>query len=178
MKRRLLFVSAIAAALALTPHFAAAQVGGGPTWIALDQSPPGSPPTIQFDARSSSPSKSFFDVFVHGFYIEHEGSPAGMPFTHIFVSEMGEIGQTGAPNLPAAQLSLALPQGIQGVHLAQASLVTSAEYFPPDPCWPRTIPELDDPNGTPEVFVQDQAIYALTTPWPPMDGDARVSVLR
>jgi hypothetical protein len=34
---------------------------------------------------------------------------------------------------------------------------------------------MDDPNGTPEVFVQDPAIYALTTPWPAMDGDAQVS---
>lgn len=172
MVRRVRFLAALVATLPLLSRLAVAQVGGGPVWIALDQSPPGTPPTVTFDSRSSDPTKSFFDVFLHGFYIEAKVSPQNMPFTKISAPGMDEIGQTGAPNLPAVQFRLALPPGIQGVHLAQASVMASTQYVPPSPCWPRTIPERDDENGTPEQFIQDPAIYALTTPWPAMDADA------
>ena len=171
MKRHALILAALAAALDLAPAPARAQTQG-PTWIALDTQPPGTPPTVTFDAPLSTASASFFDIFVHGFYIEPRTSPSGAPFTKISAPGSGEVNQTGAPDLPAVQLRLALPQGMTGVHLAQAMVVQSMPFTPPGPCWPRTIPEIDDPNGTPEVFVQDPAIYSLRTPWPAMDGDA------
>src|SRR5215510_7086634 len=40
-----------------------------PYWVALDNSQPGTPADVVFDANASTTATSFFDVFVHGFWV-------------------------------------------------------------------------------------------------------------
>ena len=152
-----------------------------PQWFPLDPSrPPGTPAALRFDPTASSPSESFFDVFIPGFWYQLRTGPSGEPFTELSFPGLTQDGPPGAPKLPLATAVLAVPPDA-----ASATLAGSPEYMSlhsiqvPNPLWPNPIPEVDDPIGTPEQFVPpDPSIYGGGSPWPVGDGDLRQSPRR
>ncbi|MBI5709442.1 MAG: hypothetical protein HZC42_03940 [Candidatus Eisenbacteria bacterium] len=163
-------IATLAALLLLLAGPRAHAQTSGPPWIALDTQPPGTPASVQLNRDLSDGTRTTFDILVHGFYLEPKIAPDGSVYSKITVPGMGSTDMAGAPDLPAVQLTLALPQGIAGAHLAQAARL-QMQSFSGMMVWPRTIPEMDDSLGTAEQFVRDDSIYALPEPWPAADAD-------
>ncbi len=172
---RLWIVPTAALVLALAPAAGAQEAA----WFSPDNSPPGTPAQLMFDEQSSSPTESFFDVYIHGFYYLTRTSPSGQSFTQLVFPGLPRMSQPGAPDLPAVQAKIAVLPGASEVVLGQVEVVSQAEFSTPNPCWPTPIAETDTTAGTPEQFVTpDPKIYGIQTPWPASDGDARISATR
>jgi hypothetical protein len=148
-------------------------------WFTSDNSPPGTPAQVVFDANASSASVSFFDVFIHGFYYQTRTSPTGQPFTQLMFPGLSRFGAGGEPDLPAVQVRLAMPPGANLVTLDLVDPLGSATFLPPSPVWPVPISETDTTAGQPEQFVPPNPnIYGSSLPWPPNNGDGRKEAKR
>jgi hypothetical protein len=153
------------------PGLASAQTGR--QWISTDGSPPDTPAEVKFDAQRSSSADSFFDVFIHGFYLESLLGPDGKTYWMVDVPGLeGDLQQVGAPELPAINLNLALPMGVRDVNLATDSFfdvfvlsdfLPAPEYFP-------GMDQSDEPPPRDPVFTIDPEIYGGTGVWPPTAG--------
>lgn len=140
-------------------------------WVALDSSKPGSPAEIRLDRTNSDANRTTLNVIIHGFYIENKQGPDGA-YQKIMVPGLSSTAATGAPDLPAAAPRVGIPTDAKGVRLAAFKPSATVRTFSGIRVWPRTIPALDQENGTAERFVKNDSIYALRTPWPATDGTA------
>ncbi|MBI3114930.1 MAG: hypothetical protein HYZ09_00345, partial [Candidatus Kerfeldbacteria bacterium] len=137
-------------------------------WVALDPSPPGTPADVRLDLSMSDSRNSFFDVFIHGFWVEDKQGPDGRFYQKVRVPGLGSMDQVGAPELPAWRGTLAC--GLGSIRLVQ-STPSDLRQLPGYLIWPQPLKEAKDhESGEPEVFARDEDIYRLTTPWPPTDG--------
>ncbi len=141
-----------------------------PMWIAFDSTPPGSPAVIVFDENQSNATDSFFDVFIHGFWSIDKVDPAtGQHYQKIEVPGMGTISETGAPDLPALTLEMAITTGATSATLVETTWLAgwnTWDYL----VWPQPLDELDREEGTPERFVKNDSLYQLNVPWPVEHG--------
>jgi hypothetical protein len=147
--------------------------GAQPKWISTDGSPPGTPPEILFDARGSSNLESFFDIYIHGFYVEPiVGSDQRTYYKIQLPGHAQQIQQVGAPELPAVQIPLALPVGVDAVRLGQRNFDIYAESD--ILIAPEFIPGMDqggqDPPPREPEFALDEVIYFGSEAWPTSDG--------
>lgn len=178
----------IALSVVLLPASLEAQ--GSAVWIPLDPvQPPGTPADIVYDVSASTASDSFFDIIVHGYWQTDVAPGDGNVYQAIAVPGLGRFGQQGAPDLPVARLRLAVPSVAGVVNLVSVTDLDPHVVGGLLP-YPFTIGELDeaidptrdpgpgDPNGTPEQFTKDPAIYGGTAAFPSGNGPASVPVVR
>lgn len=142
------------------------------TWYALDTRPAGTAAEVVFDAARSTTQVSYFDVKIHGFYVEAKVSPRGVSYQKVTVPGLATLGQPGAPALPVFRTNLAL-----GTNAANGRVVavsrTGTKTFAAMNVWPQGQDETDEVvGGTPERFVQDSTTYALRSNFPTTDGYA------
>ena len=161
---RLLLVALASLAFALP---AIAQVGGGPTWMPIDASPPGTPAELTLDPANSSATQTTLILVMHGFYVTPRTGPDGTPFSEIEVPGLQRLAVLGAPGIPILRKSLAIVTGAAQVTLSSMTPQSPAMDFNLH-LWPQNVPAMDDDSGfgTPEVFTQDAALYASSAPYP------------
>lgn len=139
----------------------------GGTWMSLDTAAKGAAAEIRFDAQTSTSEVSYFDVVIHGFYVETKQGPNGV-YSKITVPGLATMGRLGAPMLPVFRADVAVPAGASATRMTVAARKGTRKFEAMN-VWPQPTPELDAP-GLPERFAQDRAIYALTTNWPASDA--------
>ena len=146
--------------------------GEGPgKWVSLDNSPPGTPAEVKLTTDgSSSASMSFFDVFIHGYFIVDRTGPDGQIYQHLTVPGLSTVGRSGAPDLPAVRLELAM-LGMGDARVDKIEIFSKLD-IPSIVPWPTPIAALDHENGEPEKFVKDDKLYAGTVPFPPAPSTA------
>jgi hypothetical protein len=150
----------------VTAPRAHAQAGGGPVWVPLDASPPGTPASASLDPAHSSATQSAIILVLHGFYVTPRTAPDGTPFSQIDVPGMQKLSIIGAPNLPILRKALAIPTAVPQVTLTSVTPLAPAMGFSYH-VWPLGQPAMDDSAvGSPEVFVQDPVVYASSSPYP------------
>ena len=149
---------------------AGAQVGGGPTWVPLDASPPGTPASVSIDPANSSATQCAIIIVCHGFYVTPRSAPDGTPFSEIDVPGLPKLGIIGAPDLPVVRQSLAIPTTSAQVTLVSMTPLAPAMGFSYH-VWPLGQPAIaDSVHGSPEIFTEDPAIYASSSPYPATQG--------
>lgn len=160
------------------------------TWVPLvANSPPGTPAQIVLDPAASNATDTYFDVFVKGYWSTPVNGPDGTPYVRIEVPGLGHFGQVGAPDLPAARVRIACATGASQLHLLSAvpvasTSLTGIRVLPlpveetDDPPESTGDPGPGDPDGTPETFALDPAIYGANASWPPTFGLDPVPVER
>src|SRR5262245_61481559 len=129
------------------------------TWFPLDPSPPGSSAEVKYVQDNSPEVDSFFDVFIHGFWVTPRQGPDGRTYQQIEVPGLTSLYQVGAPSLPVVRIPVAVPTEAQTMVLTlyqEDGPLTFPGMLP----WPQPIPEQDHGGGTPEQFVRDEAIYS------------------
>jgi Peptidase family C25 len=170
--------------LALTAMFAlgASALATAQTWVPLTPgAAPDTPATVQLDAAASSGTETWVDIRIHGYWRSIITGPDSLTYSKIEVPGLERLGQTGAPDLPAARLRVAVANNASTISLASTQLMSTvttngARVYPypkegnDDPIDPTGDPGPGDTNGTPDEFTKDAAIYALTTSWPPSNG--------
>ena len=178
-RNRLAPAAALIGALALVALLTAEGAAQTATWVPLSPSAePGTPAEIVFDAAGSTAADSFFDVFVHGYWSEFVTPGDGSTYERISVPGLGRHGILGAPDLPRAVLRVAAPTSAPSMAVVVTDLDprSFAGVLP----YPFDVPELDgggeDENGTPAVFVRDDAIYGGTELWPAAPAPATAPV--
>lgn len=144
-------------------------------WVPLTTSqPPGTPAELIHDAASSSQGRSVFELRIHGFWRESVLGADGVTYDRIRVPGMGEIGQQGAPELPALRTRIAVPTTAGGVTLQSAVVPTGELFTFHYDIYPTPKPGADgsddlgagDPAGSDEQFDIDVAIYGTNADWP------------
>lgn len=143
-------------------------------WVALDATPAGTPVDIKFDSKSSKPTYSAMDVYIHGFYVEDKQGPDGA-YSKITVPGLGTYSQTGAPSLPVFRPDLAIVTGARELKMA-VSKADTVKTFTGINVWPQPVPERDEDRATPEVFKKDPAIYGSKGFWPAANGIQKTPV--
>ena len=167
------FSVAFSGVLFLVTAPARAQVGGGPTWMALDAAPPGTPAEVILEAASSGPTQTTLTLVLHGFYVTPRIEPDGTPFSQIEVPGLQRLAILGAPGIPILRKSLAIVTGTAQVTLSSMTPLAPPAHFSLH-VWPQNVPAMDEDSGfgTPEVFTLDPAIYASDAPYPAAQGTA------
>lgn len=184
----------VVAALTLG-SIAPAWAQGGRQWMSTDQSPPGTPAEVRFDPSASGPTDSFFDVFIHGFWIDPFVGPDQQTYFMIDVPDQPDdmhpgvffhrSKPIGAPELPAIRFNLAVPTNASDVRMGQSTffdvffnnILIAPEFIPgmdsdeDDAALGGTLPPPREP-----AFTRDETIYHMTMPWPPTNGDPSVPV--
>ncbi len=148
-------------------------------WISLDGSPPGTRTELKLDTNASTPSQSFFDVFVHGFYVSDKTGSDGQVYQVIDVPDMPGLNQLGAPDLPVLRDHLGIVTGAQRLDVLQAS-VLDLRTFTNMNVWPQPYEAEDHPGWSQERFTKDQTVYNMTVPFPTIQvapGDDMMVVL-
>jgi hypothetical protein len=141
-------------------------------WIALDARPAGTPAGVVFNADASSPSTSVLDVSIHGFWVVQKTGADGRIYQSIEVPGLPNKAQQGAPNLPVCRFDLGLTTGAEAATM-QPPIVTASAALPGYLVWPEPIEAMLH-DGSPEVFVRDEAIYSTPGFWPASDGPSPV----
>src|SRR5438105_2094564 len=154
-----------AAALATTAH-----AQSGPTWIALDAQPQGTPASVVFNAALSSASTSVLDVTIHGFWSTQMVGSDAQVYQSLEVPGLPNKSQHGAPNLPVCRFDLGLTNGADAATL-QPPIVFASQSLPGYMVWPKPI---DATMEDPEVFQRDAAIYSTPGPWPANNGGSSI----
>ncbi|MBI1382382.1 MAG: hypothetical protein GC161_14995 [Planctomycetaceae bacterium] len=154
-------------------------------WVPLTTSqPPGTPAELIPDSGSSSQGRSVFELRIHGFWRETVLGADGVKYERIRVPGMGEIGQQGAPELPALRTRIAVPTTAEAVTL-QSLVVPTGELFTFQyDVYPTPKPGADgsddlgagDPAGTEEEFVIDPSIYGTNANWPATQASPSATV--
>ncbi len=169
--RRALF----AATLMLWPALLApspSHAQSGPTWVALDTQPAGTPASVVFNADASSPSLSVLDVSISGFWVTQKTGTDGRLYQSIEVPGLPNKGQHGAPDLPVCRFDLGLVNGASQA-VMQPPIVFASAALPSYLVWPAPIAIMLH-EGTDEVFQRDEALYSSAGPWPTSDGPSPV----
>jgi hypothetical protein len=149
------------------------------TWVALSPGAPvGQPAELQLLPASGS-QQSEFELVLHGYFRQTLTGPDGVTYTRFDFPGLGLVDQTGAPELPALRPTLALPTSasaaqLTGLSVAPGDLITvSARVYPqPEPALDDGDPGAGDPDGTPEQFSFDGALYGSSGPWPAQQASA------
>jgi hypothetical protein len=178
MSRPKPLVAGIAAhvlAAAVLVAFATTVRAAQPLWVALDNSPAGTPADIVFDTQASDPSASFFDVFVHGFWSMPRVGTDNLTYQQISVPGLNVLQTVGSPELPYAPIELGVVTGAAQMLLADNTVV-SVSLLPGVLPWPHAVPPVIDMPGTPEKFSKDLAVYGGNATYPPSDGLAGSAV--
>jgi hypothetical protein len=143
-------------------------------WVAFDNSPAGTPPTVQLIPESGSAEKSVFEIEIHGLWIENRMIPGTNEVMQV-VSLPGDgalaTTELGQPQLPGIGLALACtsyslpshtPDNDGGVFSQQVTL-ENIRVFPAQPQDDEDIAG-DNDNGQ---FYFDMEFYqSTTTPFP------------
>jgi peptidase C25-like protein len=156
----------LVAALAL-PGSAVAQ-GSGPTWVALDEQPPGTAAQVTLNTDLSSASQTFFDVSISGFYVTTRLGDDGRLYQDVSIPGLPSHSVPGEPRVPIVRVELGIVTGATGATLLPV-IATGVHALPGYLVWPSPIPALMH-EGTPEQFVRDSATYASSLDVPPGDG--------
>lgn len=147
----------------------------GPTWTALDpDSRPGTPAEVTLDLSASGPTRTTFDLTIHGFWVEELQGPDGRGYQRLEFPGLGSSDAIGAPDLPVLRFDLAVPTTADEATLDVE--FADAESFEGYRVWPQVVPESDHAEGDPERFVLDRKIYEGDAVWPPDDGRRRTEV--
>jgi hypothetical protein len=163
---------AIAHVFLITGSVATSAFAGGATWVPtslLAPAPKGTPAEVVFDAAASSASISHVEVRIHGFWVEDVSTPFGT-FQRIEVPGLPRLGEIGKPDLPVLRAPLALPALATSARLVATTVLASKEYdgilaaptpVPrlDDPVDPAADPGPGDPDGVPEEWKVDPAVY-------------------
>lgn len=152
---------------------------GDPVWITLDGDfGPGSAATVEFNAQASTPTFSVVDVKIPGFWREQVLGADGLLYDRISVPGLSRIGQTGAPDLPAVRVNLAVPTDGDVLHFdsgvsdevvfeairplpTYTEGVDGSDEF--DPTWD---PGPGDTQGSEPEWAFDVEVYGDGADWP------------
>jgi hypothetical protein len=145
------------------------------SWVALDNSPAGTPADITFDAQASDPTASFFDIVVHGFWSTPRVGTDNLTYQQISVPGLNVLQTIGSPELPYAPVELGVVTGAAQMLLADNTVV-SVSLLPGVLPWPHAVPPVIDVPGTPEQFSKDLAVYGGNATYPTSDGQAGSAV--
>jgi hypothetical protein len=145
------------------------------SWVALDNSPAGTPADIVFDSQASNPSESFFDVFVHGFWSTPRVGTDNLTYQQISVPGLNVLQTIGSPELPYAPVEMGVVTGAAQMLLADNTVV-SVSLLPGFLPWPHAVPPVIDVPGTPEQFSKDLAVYGGNATFPASDALAGSAV--
>lgn len=167
----------IVPALVFATVLASAQFAQAQTWVPLvSGSPPGTPATVTLDAAASTPQTTWIDVRVFGYWQSIVTVAGSGTFQRIEVPGLGVYGQEGAPGLPAFRSRLGVVTNASTLAPTSTQIVSQVVLSGVNP-YPTPQEEQDenpdpgagpgDPDGSPEVFVQDLAIYGANALWPP-----------
>jgi hypothetical protein len=156
----------IAAALLLAAAGAHSQPGEG-TWISLDGSPAGTPPTIQLVAGESGPQRTTVRIDLHGFFLFSVETQAGV-FQRIGMPGCSLLRQLGRPMVPQFRVSMAVPTDadtvrVESVNVLQTQVLSGIRVMPSQQeLW--EYPEGEFQQY--ESFAYDDSLYAQDTPFP------------
>ncbi|HKX46227.1 MAG TPA: C25 family cysteine peptidase, partial [Planctomycetota bacterium] len=149
----------------------------GQTWQALDTSkPPGSPAEVLLLPAQSTHARTALEVRIPGFWREILTAPDGNKYERFTFPGLGELGQVGAPDLPAARPRLAVVTTSPTVTLISATSAPSdvvhftigVTHLAPEyqPGLDGEDPGQGDGNGLEPVFVFDPQVYSATGNFP------------
>ncbi len=144
----------------------------GRIWVPLDTQPPGTPASVAFNADASSPSQSVLDVAISGFWVTQKTGTDGRVYQSIEVPGLPGLGMLGAPNLPVCRFDLGLATGA-GAAVMLPPEVSASVALPGYLVWPAPLEALLH-DGSDEVFVRNDSIYALPGFWPASEGPSPV----
>jgi hypothetical protein len=137
----------------------------GSQWIAFDQSPPGTPASVVFDAAASDPSTSIVDVTLSGLWVSTRVGPDNATYQDLVIPGLPNLSQLGAPRLPLVRFLVGVLSGASSATLA-GSLAQQTVTLSGIHVWPEPV-EIQLHDGSPEQFVRDDAIYSSNVLWPP-----------
>ena len=147
------------------------------TWVALTAGAPAGQPAELLLLPTSGSQRSEFELVLHGYFRQTLTGPDGVVYTRFEFPGLGLVDQIGAPELPALRPDLALPAGagaatLAGVTIAPGDLLSvSARVYPqPVPALDDGDPGAGDPDGSPEQFSLDGAIYGSSGAWPALQA--------
>ena len=122
--------------------------------------------SVTIDPANSSATQSAIIIVCHGFYVTPRSAPDGTAFSEIDVPGMQKLALIGEPDLPIVRQSLAIVTSAPQVTLTSMTPLAPAMGFSYH-LWPLGQPAIaDSVHGSPEIFVEDPATYAMTTPYP------------
>ncbi|QDU69772.1 C25 family cysteine peptidase [Engelhardtia mirabilis] len=148
------------------------------TWVPLVAGvPAGKPAELRFVPGASNTFSTTLELEIFGYWSEPVVGPDNVAYRRLTFPGMGELGQTGAPELPAMRTRLAVATDVMDTTLLGVSVAPGDQQSFSMTLYPEPIPALDggdpgpgDPNGSPEVFQKDAAIYATNASFPTLDG--------
>ncbi|MBL8745098.1 MAG: hypothetical protein JNK58_01940 [Phycisphaerae bacterium] len=176
MKMRLRSLRALTFKLAmcLTGSVAFGQVAG-PTWVAFDTQPAGTPPSIVADRLNTNEDQSAFNITFHGFYHEPVTIPGVGNFRRVFLELHRNNRSTmtaGRPQLPVIPLKIAIPTNAPALGTPQVSILASTQLtaFDVRPAQPDYIEE-EGVLPSPPAPSYDAAFYAASSVFPAADAE-------
>ncbi|MDG2423884.1 MAG: C25 family cysteine peptidase [Phycisphaerales bacterium] len=170
LSRKACTLSSLALSMALT-GIASAQER---EWVSFDDSPAGTPPTVNLLTANCNPEKALFDVKIHGLWLENRTDPnTGETFKAVLLPDSSSSTDAyGWPELPSIPLNLAIPTRDANygfdTNVLERVVLENIHVAPAQP------KEAEDRDGDSDqnVFYYDQGFYQQTSsPWP--EGDAR-----
>lgn len=164
--RALLFLAA--------PLAAAGPLAAQQTWVALDTSKPsGTPAELRYVAAISSEQSTTLELEIFGYWSEPVIGPDNVAYRRLSFPGLGEVGQLGAPELPGLRTRLAVGTDASTAVLGNVAVNTVDQVSTTLVLYPEPIAELDggdpgsgDPDGEPEMFQKDAALYATDADFP------------
>lgn len=159
--------AALLALCAQAPVSARAQAGGS-VWVSLDGRPAGTPASVTLDPERSSPSETWIDVLISGFYVTSRSGPDATVYQDIDVPGLPSTTQPGAPRTPVVRIDLGVLTDAVGSTLIGVEGL-DLRSFPGYTIWPSPIPAQLH-GGAPSQFVRDSTIYASASDFPAGDG--------
>ncbi len=170
--RRFVPLFVAACGLAAAPAYGAQNP---PVWVPLTTAqPPGAEAELVHLPAQSTQSRSVFELRIHGFWREAVVGADGLPYDRIRIPGMGEMGQVGAPELPALRTRIAVPTTAGAVQLLSATVPTGEQFTFSINVYPMPKPGSDraddigfgDTDGSDDQFSKDAAIYGANADWP------------
>jgi hypothetical protein len=145
-----------------------AQADSNKEWIHFDGSPEGTPVEVIVDTQNSSEQKTYFELIVHGIWLEEIYSE-GRIMQKVEIPGMGSFNQTGVPDLPLYRFNLAVPTTAQVSRLVNMDVVDERVFYDLLVS-PQPIEGLDDEYGTEDRYVFDSVIYDSQEYFPGQPG--------
>ncbi|MDP6602518.1 MAG: C25 family cysteine peptidase [Phycisphaerales bacterium] len=162
----------------LLTTFALGQAALAAEWIAFDNEPPGTMPTVTYVAEASTPGRTVLDVELHGLWhdtVVDVGGQGGL-FDRIRIPG-GSLGRgIGRPEVPGLPILLALTGGGLGADIGEVKVMGSTilqglQLAPAQP-YVQDSEKTGGPNDPLIPFIVDQEFYAQHDElWPPGLGE-------
>lgn len=141
----------------------------GPTWVALDAQPPGTPPSVVVDRINSTEDQSVFNITIHGFYFEPINLPGIGNFRRLSLDPNGVVGMTmtpGRPELIQPCIRVAIPTDAPAVtpvvNVLNTTTLTGYDIFPAQ----SDFIEEEGILPVPPPTAHDEAFYGMNTTYP------------